>query len=190
MPKKIFILGSGQSLIDYKYKDGDVTWCPYSMYSSGLPITQYFGMHESEIGIIDGIIDLSNYPIEEISNKYESCFFTNTVSYMLAYALYIGVEEIDIYGVDMNLLDEYYMQRPSVLYWVGYLRANGVKVNVRNYMDLPSKIYGYESNESLRNKIEQHRKHAFLHKENVTDEAQKNQYIGFLYALDVIEKEL
>lgn len=187
---KIVILGSGYSLSGYKFQEGDAVWCPLSMKDQNMNKAKplYFGMHEHEKEIAE--INLKNYPIKEISEKYQSCFFTNTVSYMLAYALYTGIQEIEIFGVDMSSRDEYVSQRPSVLYWIGYLRANGVKVKISNDIDKPPFIYGYESSKSLKSKIKLMTDHANINLKGEISEAEKNQYIGFLHALTLIEKEL
>jgi len=152
----------------------------------------YFGIHKFDKVDNCNVILQKDYPITKISKKYKSCFFTNTVSYMLAYALYTGIQEIDIYGVDMNGREDYENQRPSVMYWIGYLRANGVKINMTNDLDKPPFIYGYDYDKatSLRTKI-----NAMIDNTNIEmtaelPEDKKNQFIGFKYALELIKKEL
>lgn len=98
------------------------------------------------------------YPLDEIleyvSERFgdEDAYFTNTISYMLAFALYSEVDEVGIWGVDMALEDEYQHQRPSVEYWIGLLRGAGIRVRVPHQCDLlqASHLYGYEWNEGRR----------------------------------------
>jgi len=71
-------------------------------------------------------------------------YFTNTVSYMMALAIYEGYEEIHLYGVDMCADSEYSHQRPSVEYFIGFARGRGIKVRVPLKSDLLKTIYPYE----------------------------------------------
>lgn len=76
--------------------------------------------------------------------------FTSTVSYMLALALFEGVEELALYGIDFagnDLLHiERTYQRPGAKYWVGVARGMGVPVTIAagsafEYQDF---LYGYQ----------------------------------------------
>lgn len=79
-------------------------------------------------------------------------YLTNSVSFMIAYALYEGVvtghqwDEIDIFGVDMAVGDEYIAQRPSCEYWIGIAEGMGVRVYIPDASDLckTAFIYAYE----------------------------------------------
>lgn len=83
------------------------------------------------------------FPIKEMPFVY----FTNSMDYMVAYAIYKKATEIDIYGVYMALNSEYVVQRPSFEYWIGYARGRGIKVNLcgpTNICSHPKGVYGYE----------------------------------------------
>lgn len=192
MSKRIIILGSGPTLRSYKYENGDTVWCPYSLYNSYIvdKISMFFGMHDYERGLIDNIIDLDSYPLEDIVNKFDSTYFTNTISYMIAYALFIGVDDIEIYGVDMNGEQEYIAERGSVMYWIGYARALGVKVHMASEIDKPAFLYGYEPSKNLKSKINNLRDWASEEKSKAKDKDTRNQYIGLMYGLNLIEREL
>ena len=99
------------------------------------------------------------YPKDEIVNRYGT-YLTNTVSWMMAYALYLhdigmGIEEVGVWGVDMAQDSEYEHQRPSVEYFLGLLVGRGIKVIVPPTSDLlkTSSLYGAEEN-LLRGKME------------------------------------
>lgn len=69
----------------------------------------------------------ANYiPVEELANKYFRSF-GSTISYMLAHAIYEGVDEISLHGVGM--CDEYEGQRPSAFYWLGVANGLGIKTS-------------------------------------------------------------
>ena len=190
--KKVFILGSGPSLTKYRHEKGNIVWCPVAMKNPEMDdiITTYFGLHNDERGLFEGIIDQRNYPLDEIINKFNSFFFTNTVSYMIAYALYTGVKEIEIYGVDMVGYEEYVNQRSSVLYWTGRAEGLGVKVIHISGVDKPAFLYGFQEKALLIEKINNLKTWAKIEREKATDQRIIDQYHGFIYGLDSIEKEL
>jgi hypothetical protein len=121
------------------------------------------------------------YPLEAILDEFSPCFmkrdrakyFTNSISYMVALAIYEGFEEIHIYGVDMatNGVDtEYAKQRPSCEFWLGVAVGRGIKIEIPDESDLLKTrfMYGFEDD----------KKHAFETKVNgiLTDvTARKNQ---------------
>lgn len=83
-------------------------------------------------------------------------YFTNSISWMIAFALYEGFEEIHVYGVDMaqdaakNGTSEYAFQKPSCEYMLG-VAEKYAKVYVPETSDLLKchTLYGIESdNES------------------------------------------
>ena len=90
------------------------------------------------------------YPLEEISNLYGN-YFTNSISYMIALAIYEGFEEIGVYGVDMATDSEYGQQRPSCEYWLGVAVGKGIKTYVHPVADLlkTRALYGYDAHKEL-----------------------------------------
>ncbi len=86
------------------------------------------------------------YPLEEILARFPRKYFTNSISWMLALAIYEGYEDISIYGVDMATASEYACQRPSCEYFIGYAEGLGVKVYLPDQSDLLKTpfLYGFE----------------------------------------------
>jgi hypothetical protein len=86
------------------------------------------------------------YPLTEILETFKNLtgkrYFTNSNSYMIAFALYEGLisgrqwDEIHIYGVDMAVGPEYIAQRPSCEYWIGISEGMGVKMFIPDASDL------------------------------------------------------
>lgn len=77
-------------------------------------------------------------------------YLHNSIPMILAYALFIGVHEIRLYGADYNVrrADHLEANRPNCEYWVGFLRALGVRVMVPTTTTLLNTdeqpyIYGY-----------------------------------------------
>ena len=89
-------------------------------------------------------------------------YFTNTVSWMMALAIYEGCSEIGLYGVDMAQhgvggKSEYAHQRPSCELFVGYALARGIKVTIPDTSDLlkAANLYGFETHRAFPKKITQ-----------------------------------
>jgi hypothetical protein len=66
------------------------------------------------------------FPLDKMPIEY----FDNSIAYMIAYALYKGATEIEMYGVALIVEKEYSWERPCVEFWIGYAMGKGVKVTV------------------------------------------------------------
>ena len=66
------------------------------------------------------------FPLDKMPSKY----FNNSIAIMIAYAIYKGATEIEMYGVALLVEREYAYQRPCVEFWIGYALAKGIKVTV------------------------------------------------------------
>jgi hypothetical protein len=93
------------------------------------------------------------YPLQDIIKALGTDYFTNSISYMIAMAVYEGVEELAIYGVDMAQEEEYAKERPSVEYFVGYARARGIPVFIPPESDICKVPYLYGFQEESASKI-------------------------------------
>ena len=94
------------------------------------------------------------FPLKEIQDKFcngEKGYFTNQISYMIAFALYEDYDIIEIYGVDMTVDTEYGIQRPSAEYWMGIAKGMGKEIYVPQGSTLLKSpfIYGYEQEEKM-----------------------------------------
>lgn len=192
LDKAVKILGTGPSLSLLKINQGDEIWTVSDMDIPELMpyITLFFGMHEHDHDKHKYNINRDNYPLNEIVKEYGCAYFTNSISYMIAYAIYKGYKKIELYGVDMSARDEYINQRGSVMYWIGFARAKGIEVNLASGVDKPCFLYGYEPGINMRNKLKQLRDFAETGKKTAENEDQKNQFIGMIHALNLIEMEL
>src|SRR3990167_2163638 len=70
------------------------------------------------------------FPIHEVVKEFGIPYFSNTICYMIAYALLKGVKEIDIFGVNQAGSHEYAEEKGSVEYWIGVAVGRGVKVTI------------------------------------------------------------
>jgi len=86
------------------------------------------------------------YPVDQITDRFGR-YFTNTVSWMIALAIYDGASEIALWGVDMAQDTEYSVQRPSCEYFLGMAVGTGIKVTIPVASDLLKSrvLYGFET---------------------------------------------
>jgi hypothetical protein len=94
---------------------------------------------------MDSIPSSIRYPLEKMHTDY----FTNSISYMIAYAIYKKATEINIYAVNMLHGGEYAYQKPNIEYWIGYARGLGLKVTANGITSILKssnlKLYGYNT---------------------------------------------
>lgn len=96
------------------------------------------------------------FPMEAVTEKW-GLYLSSTIDYMLALAIYEGVDEVHLHGVDMSAHSEYAYQRPSCEYWLGIAKGLGMTVVLPNASPLlRAPLYGVEN------------KH-FILRENVRD---------------------
>lgn len=73
------------------------------------------------------------YPMKEIGDlvgrtTQGTPYLESSIAYMLAQAIYEGVDKVGIWGVDLHCLSEYSYQRPNLEYLIGLARGRGMKV--------------------------------------------------------------
>ena len=108
-----------------KRPDGTDSWDFDDLNKLNIPIVSLHNFPE--------IKKLVRYPYNKIIEKFDGMgreFFTNSICYMIAYALYKGYDEIKLYGVDMATSMEYILERGGIEYWIG--RAEGLGVKITN----------------------------------------------------------
>jgi hypothetical protein len=81
------------------------------------------------------------YPVEEICESIQLDYFTGGVDFMLAYAIFRGVKKIDLYGVHTTRDDEYEYQKPSLEFWIGLAKGNGIDINIHGDSTLLKTMY-------------------------------------------------
>lgn len=102
--------------------------------------------HASRYGV--PYVDLLTYPYKKIVKKFGSDYFSSTIAFAIALAIFRGAEEIEMYGVTLEVPSEYAYQKPGVEYWCGYARGRGIKVtsfgeHTTLFKTQDGKVYGY-----------------------------------------------
>lgn len=148
---KIAILGSSPHVAKAPFNDPDWEIWVANMFT--LPrIDRYFQFHtDQDLAPNTGLMDWMKardkpiymrasradipasieYPLHVMMAKYGTWFFTSTVAYMLALALETeGVEEIGLWGIDMQHREEYRAQRPGCHFFLQLAKMRGIKLTV------------------------------------------------------------
>lgn len=96
------------------------------------------------------------FPKKEILSRFERAYFTNSVSWMMAYAIILGYKVIHLYGVNMAVDSEYSYERPSCEYFCGIAEGLGIELFIHPDSDLckTTFLYGFENDYVLRHKIQ------------------------------------
>lgn len=93
------------------------------------------------------IPNATRYPLETMTAKYGTWFFTSTIAFMLAMALEeADVTEIGLWGVDMADQTEYGAQKNGVRFFLQVARMRGIKLVLPPECEVmvPGRIYGYD----------------------------------------------
>ncbi len=98
------------------------------------------------------------FPVKEMLQKFRR-YFTNSISWEIALAIYEGFEEIHLYGVDMAMDSEYEFERPSVEYFLGYAEGANIKLVIPGKCDILKSVwlYPFEDDAPLREKLQARR---------------------------------
>ena len=104
--------------------------------------------------VYEDVPDSVEYPLAQVIERFFSKalrgekkykYFTSTMPYALAFALYEGFDRIEIYGIEMCGPDEYVAQRPCGEFWLGVLLGMGVELYTPPDNQLLSgRLYGFQ----------------------------------------------
>ena len=170
--RKIAICGTSETTRHLAPYDDDSweVWTLGANYKHAPRITKHFEMHDMDTGWkrwspeyrawlencpVPCYVQAENahspngivYPIKEIQAYFDTDYFTCSIAFQLALALYEGADEIGCYGIDLAQSAEYSWQRPSVEYWIGIARGMGVRVDIPATSDIlkTGQMYAYET---------------------------------------------
>jgi len=96
------------------------------------------------------------FPKNVIISKFPRAYFTNTVSWMMAYAIMLEYKTIHLYGINMAVDGEYSYERPSCEYFCGIAEGLGIELFIHPDSDLckTTFLYGFENDFVLKHKIQ------------------------------------
>lgn len=103
--------------------------------------------HEDYVGLVE-------FPLEEVLNTFRVAYFNSTAAYAIAYAVWLGVRKISIFGMDFTYANSHQAEqgRACVEYWLGIAASRGIKVSVAKSSSLldacepmAQKFYGFDT---------------------------------------------
>ena len=85
------------------------------------------------------------YPVEKIVEVFGP-YFSSTISWLIALAIYEGCDELGLWGVDMIGEGEYNYQRAGCEHYLGIAKGKGIKVTLPPQCPLlrAERMYGFE----------------------------------------------
>lgn len=99
---------------------------------------------------LDGSYNSFEYPLAEIVEAFNDSYFMNGFAYMIAYAMWCSVSEIDLFGCEFEITNAGYEQgRCSVEWWIAKATSRGVYIITpfTDLLDLKKRkemgLYGY-----------------------------------------------
>jgi SAM-dependent methyltransferase len=103
----------------------------------------------------DGYPGLIEFPLADVLNSSGGeRYFNNTAAYAVAYAIHIGVKEIQLFGCDYTYPDAHSAEagRGCVEFWLGIARSRGIRVSIPKtstlldaYVEPARRLYGYDT---------------------------------------------
>jgi hypothetical protein len=157
----------------------------------------------------DEVPNSVEFPIKELMEMFKTDYYTNTISWEIAYALMLIERKeylpyIGVWGVDMATntgsifsLPEYSHQRPSCEFWLGMCLGRGVTIEIPAESDLLKLryLYGYQELEKSKWILKKENTAKALNdrmnksaQQEQMAAVQKHQYIGALEMLKEMNK--
>lgn len=188
MSKTVDIIGTGLTAICYDWESKNEKWSVGSAFGAYKDkIDTYFCMHQGQNVDHERVMRLEDYPLGAIKEKFDTSYFNNSIAYMIAYAIWAGYKQINLWGVDIEKASEYEFERPCVLYWIGIAKAMDVKIESSSMIDKAPFKYGYDSESlSILLKALEMREKAYRSHAEIKTGDEKNQWIGAMYATQKI----
>ncbi len=97
---------------------------------------------------------LIEFPLSEVIGKFGYPYFNSTAAYAIAYAAYIGVQRLSVFGFDFTYANAHHAEkgRACVEFWLGIAAGLGIRTvipHVSSLMDAcnqqEDRLYGYDT---------------------------------------------
>lgn len=94
------------------------------------------------------------FPLEEVLNSCPHAYFNSTAAYAVAYAIFIGVKKISLYGIDFTWPNQHQAERgrACVEFWLGIAAERGISIRIPKVSTLmdamhqqEDRLYGYDT---------------------------------------------
>jgi len=100
----------------------------------------------------------NSFVIDDVGSEYTE--YSNSISWMVALAIFEGYNEVHITGVDMAQEQEYAFQRASCSFFIGFAAGKGIKVLIPKTSELCKfpQDYGFDTDNQVRIKMKSRKK--------------------------------
>jgi hypothetical protein len=97
---------------------------------------------------------LVEFPLEAVINDLKFAYFNSTAAYAVAYAIFIGVQKITLFGFDFTYPNAHHAEkgRACVEFWLGIAAARGIALSIPRGSSLmdgchpqQDRLYGYDT---------------------------------------------
>lgn len=115
------------------------------------------------------------FPRDQLVQEFGRRFFTSSVAWLMALAIYEGATDIGIYGVDMACDTEYAHQKPGCLHFMQVAEDRGINlvIPVESQLNVPTRLYALDDEWWLDEQLAEH-KRDFDQQLNAIQIAQRN----------------
>jgi hypothetical protein len=138
------------------------------------------------------------YPLENVVNFLNFSYFNTTPAYALAYAMYLGVEEVACYGLDYSYPNRHEAEsgRACFEFILGIAHSLGVKIDVsRNstLLDTADPIekhfYGYGYPIEVKEDPDKEKRYKLYHRPDIAEKRKALQEKKERYTLETLTKK-
>jgi len=93
-------------------------------------------------------------PIEDMINELKYAYFNSTAAWAIAYAVFIGVKKILLFGIDFTYPNSHQAEkgRACCEFWLGVAASRGIKISLPRSTTLmdscdkqSDRLYGYDT---------------------------------------------
>lgn len=138
--KKVAILGKlpGKFKAPFYSEEYEIWGCNVHKDMDKIPrYDRWFDVHDSPSRYPFKIVTRDELPIIKLIELVGGKFFNNSISYMIAYAIYLGFDVIALYGVKLNNGEEIRtLQRQNVRELLFFAMGRGIKITVEPESEL------------------------------------------------------
>lgn len=101
----------------------------------------------------DSYPGLVAFPLAEVVDTFGQAYFNSTAAYAVAFAVFLGVKRIEIYGFDFTYPNAHHAEkgRACVEFWLGLAVSRGIDIKVPHVSTLldactpEERLYGFDT---------------------------------------------
>lgn len=101
----------------------------------------------------DNYPGLVAFPLAEVVDTFGQAYFNSTAAYAVAFAVFLGVKRIEIYGFDFTYPNAHHAEkgRACVEFWLGLAVSRGIDIKVPHVSTLldactpEERLYGFDT---------------------------------------------